>query len=59
MVHQGSEPGKFLGYFTIPKWYEGGEWRLMRIALTDDAATPPTFLEERRGAANAPSSGSQ
>jgi hypothetical protein len=37
MVHQGSEPGKFLGYFTIPKWYEGGEWRLMRLALTDDA----------------------
>jgi hypothetical protein len=37
MVHQGSEPGKFLGYFTIPRWYEGGEWRILRIGVTDDA----------------------
>lgn len=46
MVHQGSEPGKFLGYFTIPKWYEGGEWRLMRIALTDDARNISYFFSK-------------
>lgn len=37
LVHQGSEPGKFLGYFTIPEWYEGGEWKLTRLGVTDDA----------------------
>ncbi len=46
MVHQGSEPGKFLGYFTIPKWYEGGEWRLMRIAVTDDARNTAYFFSK-------------
>ncbi len=46
MVHQGSEPSKFLGYFTIPRWYEGGEWRLMRIALTDDARNTAYFFSK-------------
>ncbi len=46
MVHQGSEPGKFLGYFTIPQWYEGGEWRLMRIALTDDARNTAYYFSK-------------
>jgi hypothetical protein len=46
LVHQGSEPGKFLGYFTIPKWYEGGDWRLMRLALTDDARNTAYFFSK-------------
>jgi hypothetical protein len=49
MVHQGSEPSKFLGYFTIPKWYEGGEWRLMRVALTDDARNTAYFFSKTDG----------
>ncbi|MGH9322186.1 MAG: hypothetical protein ACRD21_24335 [Vicinamibacteria bacterium] len=46
MVRQGSEPGKFLGYFTLPKWYEGGEWRILRIAVTDDARNTAYFFSK-------------
>jgi hypothetical protein len=46
MVQQGSEPGKFLGLFTIPHWYEGGLWHLMRISVTDDARNIAYFFSK-------------
>jgi hypothetical protein len=37
LVMVGGKPGLFKGAFTIPRWYEGGEWQLMSLALKDDA----------------------
>ncbi len=37
MVMAGGTPGLFRGVLQIPRWYEGGEWQLMRVSLKDDA----------------------
>ena len=37
MVMVGGQPGLFRGALQIPRWYEGGEWYLMRVSLKDDA----------------------
>jgi hypothetical protein len=37
LVMVGGNPGTFKGAFTIPRWYEGGEWELMSVTLKDDA----------------------
>jgi hypothetical protein len=36
-VRMWNEPGVFIGSFQIPQWYEGGEWRLLSLFLTDNA----------------------
>ena len=46
MVQKGNEPGKFLGMFTVPRWYEGGHWRLMRVSLVDDARNISYFFSK-------------
>ncbi|MGH9323430.1 MAG: hypothetical protein ACRD3V_26545 [Vicinamibacteria bacterium] len=37
LVMVGGKPGTFRGVFTVPRWYEGGEWKIMSVALKDDA----------------------
>ncbi len=37
MVMVGGTPGLFKGVLRIPRWYEGGQWYLMRVSLKDDA----------------------
>jgi len=37
MVMTNGQTGNFRGAVTIPEWYEGGEWTLMKITLKDNA----------------------
>ena len=37
LIGDGRTPGRFLGAFTIPEWYEGGVWSLQKIELYDAA----------------------
>jgi len=37
MVMTNGPSGNFRGAFNIPQWYEGGDWKLMKIALKDNA----------------------
>ena len=30
-------PGRFLGAFSIPEWYEGGRWKIQKVELYDAA----------------------
>lgn len=37
LIGDGRRPGRFLGAFTIPEWYEGGVWAVQRLELYDAA----------------------
>ncbi len=37
LIGDARRPGRFLGAFAIPAWYEGGRWRLQRLELHDAA----------------------
>jgi uncharacterized membrane protein YfcA len=37
MVRLFNEPGRFRASFQVPKWYEGGEWKLLGLMLADKA----------------------
>lgn len=37
LIGDSRRPGRFLGAFTIPEWYEGGAWSLQKLELYDAA----------------------
>ena len=37
LIGDARRPGRFLGAFTIPEWYEGGKWTAQQVALYDAA----------------------
>lgn len=37
LIGDGGRPGRFLGAFSIPEWYEGGLWKIQKIELSDAA----------------------
>ena len=53
LIGDARRPGRFLGAFSIPEWYEGGVWRVQKVELYDAArngalvfaATAPVLAE--------------
>ena len=53
LIGDSQRPGRFLGAFSIPEWYEGGVWRIQKVELYDAArngalifaATAPALAE--------------
>ncbi len=37
LIGDSRQPGRFLGAFTVPPWYEGGLWRAQKVELYDAA----------------------
>ena len=37
LIGDARRPGRFLGAFSIPEWYEGGLWRVQKVELYDAA----------------------
>ncbi len=37
LIGDSRRPGRFLGAFSIPEWYEGGAWRVLKVELYDSA----------------------
>ncbi len=37
LIGDARRPGRFLGAFTIPEWYEGGTWSMQKLELYDAA----------------------
>ena len=37
LIGDSRRPGRFLGAFSIPEWYEGGLWRVQKVELYDAA----------------------
>ena len=37
LIGDSRQPGRFLGAFTVPRWYEGGLWRVRQVELYDAA----------------------
>lgn len=37
LIGDSRRPGRFLGAFTIPEWYEGGKWTAQKVELYDAA----------------------
>ena len=37
LIGDARQPGRFLGAFAIPQWYEGGLWRVQKVELYDAA----------------------
>lgn len=37
LIGDSRRPGRFLGAFTIPEWYEGGRWTAQKVELYDAA----------------------
>lgn len=37
LIGDSRRPGRFLGAFSIPEWYEGGRWRVQKVELHDAA----------------------
>ena len=55
LIGDSRRPGRFLGAFSIPRWYEGGSWRVQKVELFDAARngalifapTAPVLAEAR------------
>ena len=53
LIGDARRPGRFLGAFSVPEWYEGGLWRVQKVELYDAArnsalifaATSPVLVE--------------
>ena len=53
LIGDARHPGRFLGAFSIPEWYEGGRWTVQKVELYDAArnsalifaATAPVLAE--------------
>lgn len=37
LIGDARRPGRFLGAFSVPEWYEGGVWRIQKVELYDAA----------------------
>ena len=37
LIGDARRPGRFLGAFSIPEWYEGGRWQIQKVELYDAA----------------------
>jgi hypothetical protein len=44
-VMTNGETGIFKGAFTIPEWYEGGEWKCLMVSLKDNAGNQQHYFE--------------